>query len=475
MTATAWSSNDSLKSAQWKVAARKKLFQTHALLDAACTDMQATVFKRDRPWDKRAVLSLDAGGVRGYSSLLMLRALMREVEKVERSMNLDARSSAYSPLIDCSTDEDFAFSASQSKATSAYRPCHYFDFIAGTGTGGLIAIMLGRLRMSVDAAIEEYMELSTKVFGKPSSRIQRSWTGFNSRTRMVNFRQLVGGLCPVLPSPLEEDKEFESDVNRCKTIVSSASSDPDKDDQNIILFCSYKKGPTIWEVARTTSATPTYFKPTKLGKHLYYDSAAPFYNPTWDVLSEVKRVTGYSNAVDLLISIGGGNFEYGTARRLFGGHILHQNVTRVDPIHDSVLRESKEQHFNYCRFNVDGLEAVRVDEWVPNARSAGAFRQIEDSTEQYLQTLSVAAQIRDCAKTLVLTRLRRAHTMQWERFATGIRYKCPLSDCSRPFARYQDRGELLDHLRRVHNTPPPDVVHKQDVRRLLDEGRTNSE
>ena len=31
--------------------------------------------------------------------------------------------------------------------TAEARPCEYFDLIGGTGTGGLIAIMLGRLRM----------------------------------------------------------------------------------------------------------------------------------------------------------------------------------------------------------------------------------------------------------------------------------------------------------------------------------------
>ena len=483
--ATPWSQSDSLRSNQWKVAAQKKLFKNHALLDfdeycrsepcggRACTDVQATMFKRDRPWDKRTVLSIDAGGVRGYSSLLVMRGLMREIEKVERSMNLDARSSTYSPLIDCSTDEDFAFSATNAKSISAYRPCHYFDFIAGTSTGGLIAIMLGRLRMSVDSAIEGYVELSTQVFGKPSSRLQRSRTGFNNQMRMDNLRQLVGDLSPVLPSPLEEDDEFESDVTRCKTIVSCTKKKPDEDAPSSGLFCSYKKSPTIWEVARATSAAPMCFKPTKIGKHLYYDSDAHFNNPCRDVLNEVKRETGVSDAVDLLISIGGGVSGYTTARKLFGGHTWRHNVTRIDPVHDSVLRESKEQRFSYCRFSVDGLQAIRMDEWVPNPSGAGALRHIEDSTEQYLQT--VAAQIRDCARKLVHTRLRRAQTMQWERFATGIRYKCPLSDCSRPDARYEDRGELLDHLRRMHNKPPPDVVHNQEIRGLLDEGRTNSE
>jgi patatin-like phospholipase/acyl hydrolase len=32
-------------------------------------------------------------------------------------------------------------------ATETPRPCDYFDLIGGTSTGGLIAIMLGRLGM----------------------------------------------------------------------------------------------------------------------------------------------------------------------------------------------------------------------------------------------------------------------------------------------------------------------------------------
>ena len=62
------------------------------------------------------VLSLDGGGVRGLSSLLILREIMEEIQR-------------------------------QSGAEDTPLPCQYFDLISGTSTGGLIAIMLGRLKM----------------------------------------------------------------------------------------------------------------------------------------------------------------------------------------------------------------------------------------------------------------------------------------------------------------------------------------
>jgi len=62
------------------------------------------------------VLSLDGGGVRGLSSLLILREIMEEIQR-------------------------------QSDTEDTPLPCQYFDLIGGTSTGGLIAIMLGRLRL----------------------------------------------------------------------------------------------------------------------------------------------------------------------------------------------------------------------------------------------------------------------------------------------------------------------------------------
>jgi len=44
------------------------------------------------------------------------------------------------------------------------KPCEYFDLIAGTGTGGLIAIMLGRLRLDIETCKEVYIRMTRKVF-----------------------------------------------------------------------------------------------------------------------------------------------------------------------------------------------------------------------------------------------------------------------------------------------------------------------
>lgn len=65
------------------------------------------------------LLSLDGGGIRGLSSLQILKQLMEIV-------------------------------AFRNGLSVILKPCDYFDLIGGTSTGGLIAIMLARLRMSVD-------------------------------------------------------------------------------------------------------------------------------------------------------------------------------------------------------------------------------------------------------------------------------------------------------------------------------------
>jgi hypothetical protein len=66
---------------------------------------------------------LDGGGIKGYTSLLILKRILRTV-KVEGGL----------PDIP--------------------KPCDVFDLFVGTSTGGIIAVMLRRLRMMIDESIK---------------------------------------------------------------------------------------------------------------------------------------------------------------------------------------------------------------------------------------------------------------------------------------------------------------------------------
>lgn len=96
------------------------------------------------PWtfpDGPAVmLSLDAGGGnRTMKQLDMLETLMR---KISAGMGLD-----------CSGEKN------------VLKPCNVFHLIVSSGTGGMIAILLGRLRMSVAEVKEFYAGIEKDVFG----------------------------------------------------------------------------------------------------------------------------------------------------------------------------------------------------------------------------------------------------------------------------------------------------------------------
>jgi patatin-like phospholipase/acyl hydrolase len=84
------------------------------------------------------ILSLDGGGVRGYSMLIIIQELMHRtyVEIEGRAPRRD----------------------------QIPKPCDHFDLIVGTGTGGLIALMLGRLCLDLETCKEVYVHMTRKVF-----------------------------------------------------------------------------------------------------------------------------------------------------------------------------------------------------------------------------------------------------------------------------------------------------------------------
>jgi patatin-like phospholipase/acyl hydrolase len=126
------------------------------------------------------LLSLDGGGVRGLSTLQIIKQLME--------------------LID---------------PENPPKPCDYFDMIGGTSTGGLIALMLGRLGMTVDEAIEAYTELSPKIFTKLHHRV--TWKG-KAQGRFDHTAIEEGVKALLVKKGYDEDTLLkEPATNTCKT------------------------------------------------------------------------------------------------------------------------------------------------------------------------------------------------------------------------------------------------------------------
>ena len=502
----AWKQPDGAKNLPWTSSIRFRLpipeeidsGRSHPDHDELSAEPSIYTLDVDDPWAKKSILSLDGGGVRSFSSLLILQELMGAVEEYERRINPETRSSVDSPLVNRLPDEQPSRSAGYPRSVSGYLPCHYFDYVSGTSTGGLIAILLGRLRMSVDEAIEEYKGLFAKVFGNSASSWRRHIMKHDNTERRKRLKDHFESISPVrLSSPQERAEQFKSDRARCRTIVCSMKSNEDKNFQTPFLFRSYDRDsshtsrtpfernpgdPNIFaisQVARATSAALSHFKSIHMFEAWYYDGATNLNNPSWEVVKEVSLLAKESHdAIDLLLSIGGGNAKGNNPRTRFGTGSLLQELTDIsDIVHEKVMLESKDQGFAYSRFDVKkGLQAVRMNEWRPEISGEITFEKIESATQRYLKLEDIRSLIRRHAAYLVDKRIQRARTMRWERFATGARYICPLTDdCPMPKAKFNTRNDLMDHLRKQHNQAPPDADHYQHIQKLLDQGRTPSE
>lgn len=75
----------------------------------------------------------DGGGVRTYSTLLILRHLMAEIALAEYKLADEVTNSA--PQISGEAG-DWIPKAYKNETSQNYHPCNYFDYIAGASTGG---------------------------------------------------------------------------------------------------------------------------------------------------------------------------------------------------------------------------------------------------------------------------------------------------------------------------------------------------
>ena len=364
-------------------------------------------FADTEPWDRKAILSLDGGGIRGYSALLILQELMNVIKKLEKSHPDGAAESSYHPLpwnplyaTDSRTGVQ-ADPGSQYVESAKWLPCHYFDYIAGTSTGGLIGIMLGRLRMNIDDCVSEYERLGGKVFGHSRWFHLRSpfWfprDKYNHRNVEYAVKEVVSEKMPKI-AKFPGGQNFGFDENRCRTVVLSYQQQTNEEAkangiERPYLFRTYKNlhqsespeaqltdrnpGPAhdipIWQVARATSAAPSYFKPMKIHKLAYLDGGFGANNPCEEMFEEVRKMNNHADTcASIIISVGTGidkgwsRFKsLGPSRFINFLNVARKWASESEEVHARMLNRKEGAPFKYYRLNVpDGIGSLKLDEW----------------------------------------------------------------------------------------------------------------
>ena len=209
-------------------------------------------YEQPRP---RKLLALDGGGIRGVMSLQILG-------KLESLL------------------------ATASGHGSSFRLCDYFDYIAGTSTGAIIAAGLAR-GMSVADLVQFYRDAGEQMFEK-SHLLDRYKNLYKSDPLMVKLQEAFGSYTTLEPDYL---RTLLLVVTRNVTTDSpwpissnpdARYNDPNRADCNLRI--------PLWQLVRASTAAPVYFPPEVLNwdpsdplkKFVFVDGGiTPYNNPAF--------------------------------------------------------------------------------------------------------------------------------------------------------------------------------------------------
>lgn len=393
------------------------------------------------------ILSLDGGGVRGYSMLIILQELMHRT-----FVEMEGRAP---------------------KRHEIPKPCDHFDLIAGTGTGGLIAIMLGRLRLDLDTCKEVYVRMTRRVFetDKTFMGVPLKGTMFKASKLEESIKEVArehtifddegndalanatpmspgtpAGAVPSIPHRTSSQSSRYSQIgmspmhhrgfgslnlgnpnallydtreNRTKTAVTAVM----KGTKVITLLRSYdsRKEPapdvncTIWQAGRATSATQMAFKPIQIGQTVYLDEGAGKYNPSPQILDEAVQNEWPGREVGVFVSVGTGKRPPGTAKNshewwedFLGGSSMSEFaearrrlIAKIEGCEDS-HRYMLQEHLaarqvnpeNYIRLNVEvGVGELGMNEWHRLSEMTTNTRSYLSKKEVQALSLSAASKL----------------------------------------------------------------------------------
>ncbi|KAF8860357.1 hypothetical protein BDZ45DRAFT_588572 [Acephala macrosclerotiorum] len=226
----------------------------------------------------------------------------------------------------------------------------------------------------------------------------------------------------------------------------------------------------IWQVARVTSAAPTYFNPITIGDHKFLDGGFWVNNPADEIYREACYHNGNdSNSVGLLVSIGTGcsctaKFGRGTLRKSIAFMTASKKKVMSCEKTDETLRDHVPKKSSAApQQKHRPLGSISLDEWKAESRLRGrkyskTLQDIETATGSYPADPLVQANLEKVAKILVDKRGARPEHAYWDIVSTGVRYRCVvLGRHSSKCQKMREESNLRAHLKAAHRILMPRI------------------
>ncbi|KAL4257458.1 FabD/lysophospholipase-like protein [Pleurotus pulmonarius] len=339
---------------------------------------------RQRDGAPLRLLSIDGGGVRGISSLVILENIMLKLTN-----NPDTK------------------------------PCEYFDMICGTSTGGLIALMLGRLRMSIPQCIAAYNKFASEIFewnGDKATAAKRLASGYAYGAD--TFESAIKAIVKQY-SPGDETMISKSPGHYCKVfVVAGEASNLSKTPEHLRTYKSAKFANVdkfldipIWQAARATSAAPTFLPSITINGTELVDGGLLYNNPVALLLGEAYHEFGVERLLNTrcLLTLGTGHGPnlhlpprpgfFGSGKYLLGVvDTMSSIATDCENTHEKARKVFPEDN-TYWRFNYgiknggDWEKVLRLDNW----QGMDSFAK---GTRGYISSPEQAPRAQGCASKL---------------------------------------------------------------------------
>ncbi|KAJ7105267.1 acyl transferase/acyl hydrolase/lysophospholipase [Mycena epipterygia] len=268
-------------------------------------------------------------------------------------------------------------------------PYECFELIGGSGTGGIVALMLGRLRMSVKDAIVAYESL------RPQPKI-----GFGEEFQSSKFQE-------VLKNIFKEERMEDASPGACKTFVCAMNlTNINAGIPNLFRSYDTPDEPAsecmIWEAARATSATPGLFKPMEIGlqgiKQSYVDGSIGNNNPTSLVLEEAKQMY-LTRPIVLVSSIGSGHPDVIQISQPLSSSTMAKALkmiaTDCEKMHEETARKFRSTPNTYFRFNVEqGMHGLEAQHWEKSS-------EVSAHTNAYLRRADTKSKLTEAVRVIL--------------------------------------------------------------------------